>query len=205
MHQLQTPHMGTCYVEHPRALSSIPSLAPPTWPGHHCTEYVKTPSLAPSSASAILPDHPQCGEPGHPGLYPIQVQLSCQDAFFMETPRITTTHAHFSFNSPPKIPSTPSIPRPPTLYLISAPATPQVTLCSENSGTTWFTSTSASVILPRCPLCIEIQVPLACTHFSFSYPARALFSWRDQEPPDYILHQFQLPCQNTYTKSPRTL
>ncbi|XP_026335891.2 cylicin-1 [Ursus arctos] len=185
MHQLQTPHMGTCYVEHPRALSSIPGLAPPTWPGHHCTEYVKTPSLAPSSASAILPDHPQCGEPGHPGLYPIQVQLSCQDTFFMETPRITTTHAHFSFNSPPKMPSTPSIPRPPTLYLISAPATPQVTLCSENSGTTWFTSTSASVILPR----QEVNIRTNDNSISINESSRKLWN------QDYFTLTFPKPLQ----------
>ncbi|XP_002930496.1 cylicin-1 [Ailuropoda melanoleuca] len=185
MHRLQTPHLGPCYVEHPRALPSIPGLAPPTWPRHHCAEYLKTPSFAPSSASAILPDHPQCGKPGHPGLYLIQVQLSCQDTFFMENPRITTTHAHFSFNSPPKMPSTPSIPRPLTLYLISAPATPQGTLCSENSGTTWFTSTSASVILPR----QEVNIRTNDNSISINESSRRLWN------QDYFTLTFPKPLQ----------
>lgn len=179
MHQLQTPHQGTCCVEHLRTLSYIPTLAPATWPVHHCTEYFKILWLALNSASLIFPYHPPCGEPGPSGLYQIQVQLSFHDTFFMETLRVTTAHSHFSFNNPPKMPTAQSIPGTPTLYPISAPATPQGTLCTENLGTIWFTSTSASVILPRCPMCAEIHVPPGCARLSFSYPAKASSAWRE--------------------------
>lgn len=59
----------------------------------------------------------------------------------------------------------------------------QGTFCKESPGTPQFTCTSASAILSRCPLCIEPWVFLACTHFSFSCPARAPFAQRAQAPP----------------------
>lgn len=55
--------------------------------------------------------------------------------------------------------------------------------CAESPGIPWFTYTSTSALLPRCLLCVEPQVPLVCTHFSFSYPARAPSAQRLQGPP----------------------
>lgn len=59
----------------------------------------------------------------------------------------------------------------------------QGTIFAESPETPLITSTSASAILPRCPLCIEPWVPWACTHHSFIYFTRASSAQTAQGPP----------------------
>lgn len=117
--------------------------------GTPCNEHPRTPRFATTSASAILPGHILCGE--------------------LETTPVSTTLAlavllrHPLHGAPQEPPAyTPPWLQPPL----------QGTLYAESSGTPLFIPTSASVILPRCPLYIEPQDTLTCTHFSFSSPTR---------------------------------
>lgn len=71
------------------------------------------------------------------------------------------------------------------------------TLYAESPGTSQFTLTSVSGILPNCPLFTEPWVLPACTHFSFNYPARESSAQRAQGPPTCIL-----PCSRNSARAP---
>lgn len=106
--------------------------------------------LATISASAVLPGHILCREPG--------TTLICN---------------HSGFSCPARAPSAQSSPGPPTLYPSFSPVTPSGHPLYRESWSTQVYIHFSFSYLAKVPAVSRVQVPLASTHFSFSYFARA--------------------------------
>lgn len=117
--------------------------------------------------------------PGHPGLHLLQLQLSRQSAFSVESPKISRlpltppsascqgthcienfpAHAHLNNSSLAWAPSAQNIQGPDVAHspCWDPHQPPAETSLNIEFSNALFTSTSTSAILPRCPFCIEPQ------------------------------------------------
>lgn len=126
------------YAKYPRTLQPMPPLAPATLQGCHCVDHPGHPDPGPLQLQLHSPtraplyrtswDNPACTHfsfscppralsiqraLGSPGLYPLQLQQSCQDALCTESSRTTPACTHFSSSHPTRTVPAWSVPGPP--------------------------------------------------------------------------------------------
>ena len=104
--QLQASHQGDRGTKHSRTFQAHTTSAPDNYLGHPQCRVPGPLKPHPISAPATLTRAPPVwSDTQYPHLYPLKLQLSCQDTFYMESPAYHQLIPTSSFSYPTRAPS----------------------------------------------------------------------------------------------------